>query len=164
MFVFVFSSRRRHSRCALVTGVQTCALPISVERAVEIAKERGARRSILLSVSAPFHCSLLAPAADIMTYALASAEITAPRPPVISNVTAGPVEDPDEIRNLLVEQVTGRGRWREGVVKMRDLGVEEVCELGIGRVLTGLVRRIDKELASRAIGTPEEIEAFLGAL
>lgn len=136
----------------------------AVERAVEIAKERGARRAILLPVSAPFHCSLLDPAADFMTYALASAEISAPNPPVIANVTASAVTEPDEIRNLLIEQVTSRVRWREGVLAMRDLGVEELCELGAGKVLSGLTRRIDRDMTSRAIGTPEDIEAFIGAL
>jgi [acyl-carrier-protein] S-malonyltransferase len=136
----------------------------AVERAVEIAKERGARRAVLLPVSAPFHCSLLEPAADVMTYALASAEISAPNPPVVANVTAAPVSDPDEIRNLLIEQVTSRVRWREGVLAMRDLGVEELCEIGAGKVLTGLVRRIDKEMSGRAIGAPADIEEFLGTL
>jgi [acyl-carrier-protein] S-malonyltransferase len=136
----------------------------AVERAVEIAKERGARRAILLPVSAPFHCSLLDPAADVMTYALASAEISMPNPPVIANVTAAPVTDPDEIRNLLIQQVTSRVRWREGVLAMRDLGVEELCELGAGKVLSGLTRRIERDMTSRAIGTPDDIEAFIGAL
>jgi len=136
----------------------------AVERAVEIAKERGVRRAVLLPVSAPFHCSLLDPAADVMTYALATANITAPNPPVVANVTAQPVSDPDEIRNLLIEQVTSRVRWRECVLTMRDLGVEELCEVGAGKVLTGLARRIDRDLGSRAIGTPADIEDFLGSL
>jgi [acyl-carrier-protein] S-malonyltransferase len=122
----------------------------AVERAVEIAKERGVRRAVLLPVSAPFHCSLLDPAADVMTYALATANITAPNPPVVANVTAQPVSDPDEIRNLLIEQVTSRVRWRECVLTMRDLGVEELCEVGAGKVLTGLARRIDRDLGARA--------------
>ena len=136
----------------------------AVERAVEIAKERGVRRAVLLPVSAPFHCSLLDPAADVMTYALATANITAPNPPVVANVTAQPVSDPDEIRNLLIEQVTSRVRWRECVLSMRDLGVEELCEVGAGKVLTGLARRIDRDLDARAIGTPVDIEDFLGSL
>jgi len=136
----------------------------AVERAVEIAKERGVRRAVLLPVSAPFHCSLLDPAADVMTYALATANITAPNPPVVANVTAQPVSDPDEIRNLLIEQVTSRVRWRECVLNMRDLGVEELCEVGAGKVLTGLARRIDRDLGARAIGTPVDIEDFLGSL
>ncbi|MBO6783921.1 MAG: ACP S-malonyltransferase [Alphaproteobacteria bacterium] len=136
----------------------------AVERAVELAKERGAKRAILLPVSAPFHCALLDPAADVMTYALASASVSAPNPPLVANVTAAPVSDPDEIRNLLIEQVTSRVRWRESVLAMRDEGVEELCELGAGKVLTGLVRRIDRDLAGRAVGTPADIEDFLGTL
>ncbi|HCP00620.1 MAG TPA: [acyl-carrier-protein] S-malonyltransferase [Rhodospirillaceae bacterium] len=135
----------------------------AVERAVEIAKERGARRAVLLPVSAPFHCSLLGPAADVNTYALASAEISVPNPSVVANVTAAPVTDPDEIRSLLIEQVTSRVRWRESVLAMRALGVEELCELGAGKVLSGLTRRIDREMTSRAIGSPEDIEDFLSA-
>ncbi len=136
----------------------------AVERAVEIAKERGAKRAMMLTVSAPFHCALLDPAADVMTYALASANMSAPNPPLIANVTAEPVSDPDDIRNLLIEQVTSRVRWRESVLAMRDLGVEELCELGAGKVLSGLVRRIDRDMSSRAIGTPADIEDFLGSL
>jgi [acyl-carrier-protein] S-malonyltransferase len=136
----------------------------AVERAIEIAKERGAKRAMLLPVSAPFHCSLLDPAADVMTYALATANISAPMPPLVANVTAAPVSDPDDIQNLLIEQVTSRVRWRESVLAMRDLGVEELCEIGAGKVLTGLVRRIDRELGSRTIGSPADIEEFLGSL
>lgn len=136
----------------------------AVERAVEIAKERGAKRAMMLTVSAPFHCALLEPAADVMTYALATADMAVPNPPLIANVTAAPLSDPDEIRNLLIEQVTSRVRWRESVLAMRDQGVEELCELGAGKVLSGLVRRIDREMSSRAIGTPADIEDFLGSL
>jgi [acyl-carrier-protein] S-malonyltransferase len=136
----------------------------AVERAVEIAKERGAKRAMMLTVSAPFHCALLDPAAGVMTYALATANITAPNPPVVANVTAAPVSDPDEIRNLLVEQVTSRVRWRECVLAMRDLGVDELCEIGAGKVLTGLNRRIDRDLTGRAIGSPADIEEFLATL
>jgi [acyl-carrier-protein] S-malonyltransferase len=126
----------------------------AVERAVEIAKDKGARRGILLPVSAPFHCQLMDPAADIMTYALASAEVNSPTPPVVTNVTAQPVSDPDEIRNLLIEQITHRVRWRECVLTMRELGVEELCEIGAGKVLSGLARRIDRDLNAQAIATP----------
>lgn len=136
----------------------------AVERAVDVAKERGAKRAMMLTVSAPFHCALLDPAADVMTYALATANITAPNPPVVANVTAAPVSDPDEIRNLLVEQVTSRVRWRECVLAMRDLGVDELCEIGAGKVLTGLNRRIDRDLTGRAIGSPADIEEFLATL
>lgn len=136
----------------------------AVERAVEIAKERGAKRAMMLTVSAPFHCALLDPAADVMTYALATADISVPNPPVVANVTAAPVSDPDEIRNLLVEQVTSRVRWRECVLTMRDRGVGELCEIGAGKVLTGLNRRIDRDLTGRAIGSPADIEDFLASL
>jgi len=136
----------------------------AVERAVEVAKERGARKAMMLTVSAPFHCSLLDPAADVMTYALATASMSVPNPPVVANVTAAPVSDPDDIRNLLVEQVTSRVRWRECVLAMRDLGVDELCEIGSGKVLTGLVRRIDREISGRAIGNPADIEEFLATL
>jgi len=136
----------------------------AVERAVEIAKERGAKKAMMLTVSAPFHCALLDPAADVMTYALATANISVPNPPVVANVTAAPVTDPDEIRNLLVEQVTSRVRWRECVLAMRDQGVDELCEIGAGKVLTGLNRRIDRDLTGRAIGSPADIEDFLATL
>jgi [acyl-carrier-protein] S-malonyltransferase len=136
----------------------------AVERAVEIAKDKGARRGILLPVSAPFHCQLMDPAADIMTYALASAEVNSPTPPVVTNVTAQPVSDPDEIRNLLIEQITHRVRWRECVLTMRELGVEELCEIGAGKVLSGLARRIDRDLNAQAIATPADVETFLGSL
>lgn len=136
----------------------------AVERALHLAKDRGARKAMMLTVSAPFHCSLLDPAADVMTYALAAASISAPNPPLVANVIAAPVSDPDDIRNLLVEQVTGRVRWRECVLTMRDQGVHELCEIGSGKVLTGLVRRIDREIIGRAIGNPTDIEEFLATL
>jgi len=136
----------------------------AVERAIKIAKDKGARSGILLPVSAPFHCQLMDPAADIMTYALAAADIKPPTPPVVTNVTAQPVSDPDEIRSLLIEQITHRVRWRECVLTMRDLGVEELCEIGAGKVLSGLARRIDRELGAQAISTPADVESFLGSL
>ena len=135
----------------------------AVERAIEIAKDRGARRGILLPVSAPFHCQLMDPAADIMTYALASAEVSPPVPPVVTNVTAQPVSDPDEIRNLLIEQITHRVRWRECVLTMAELGVEELCEIGAGKILSGLARRIDRDLEARSVATPADVESFLGS-
>ena len=136
----------------------------AVERAIEIAKDKGARRGILLPVSAPFHCQLMDPAADIMTYALATAEVNPPSPPVVTNVTAQPASDPDEIRSLLIEQITHRVRWRECVLSMRDLGVEELCEIGAGRVLSGLARRIDRDLGAQSVATPADVETFLGSL
>jgi len=136
----------------------------AVEQAIDIAAGKGARRAVMLPVSAPFHCALMDPAADIMTYALASAEIGVPVPPVVTNVTAQPVSDPDEIRSLLIEQITQRVRWRESVLAMRDLGVEELCEIGAGKVLSGLARRIDRDLEARAVATPADVENFLGSL
>jgi len=136
----------------------------AVERAVDLAKDKGAKRGILLPVSAPFHCQLMDPAADIMTYALASAEMVAPTPPVVTNVTAQPVSDPDEIRNMLIEQITHRVRWRECVLTMCELGVEELCEIGAGKVLSGLARRIDRDLAAQSVATPADIETFIASL
>ncbi len=136
----------------------------AVERAIAIAAERGARRSILLPVSAPFHCALMAPAAREMEEALAQVEIREPFVPLVANVTAAPVQDPDEIRRLLVAQVTGLVRWRESVLAMRAAGVEEIVELGAGRVLAGLAKRIDRSLAAVSLGTPSDIEAFVKRL
>ncbi|MCZ6509140.1 MAG: ACP S-malonyltransferase [Alphaproteobacteria bacterium] len=136
----------------------------AVERAVEIAKEKGARRGILLPVSAPFHCQLMDPATDIMTYALAEADVKPPTPPVVTNVTAQPVSDPDEIRSLLIEQITHRVRWRECVLTMCELGVEDICEIGVGKVLSGLARRIDRDLAAQSIAAPADVESFLASL
>jgi [acyl-carrier-protein] S-malonyltransferase len=133
----------------------------AVERAVEVAKEKGAKRAMLLQVSAPFHCPMMAPAADVMAEALAEVNIDAPIIPLIANVTAGPVEDPVEIRRLLVEQVTGMVRWRESCMTMRQKEVEILVEVGSGKVLSGLARRIHKELSALNIGLPADIEAFL---
>ncbi len=136
----------------------------AVERAVDVAKEKGAKRAMLLQVSAPFHCPMMAPAADVMAEALAAVTIEVPTVPVIANVTAAPVEDPAEIRKLLVEQVTGMVRWRECCLTMRGKGVDTLVEVGSGKVLAGLAKRIDRELAASNIGTPADVEAFLGAL
>jgi len=136
----------------------------AVERAVAIAAERGVRRSIMLPVSAPFHCALMKPAADEMADALGEVKLSEPWVPLIANVSAAPVRDSDEIKRLLVEQVTGLVRWRECVLAMKEQGVTEQIELGAGRVLTGLTKRIDKELTGQAIGTPAEIEAFVKTL
>ncbi|HSR72834.1 MAG TPA: ACP S-malonyltransferase, partial [Kiloniellales bacterium] len=133
----------------------------AVERAVELAAARGARRAVMLSVSAPFHCPLMAPAADAMAEALADTEIRPPRVPLVANVTAEAVVDPDNLRSLLVQQVTGLVRWRESVLYMKDQGVESLVELGAGKVLTGLTRRIDRDLQALAVGTPEDLEAFV---
>jgi [acyl-carrier-protein] S-malonyltransferase len=137
---------------------------VAVERAIAIAAERGTKRSVMLPVSAPFHCALMQPAADEMREALAGAAIAMPVVPVVANVTAKAVSDPETIRRLLVEQVTGLVRWREGVLAMKAQGVEELVEIGAGKVLTGLTKRIDRELKGQAAGTPEEIEAVLKTL
>ena len=132
----------------------------AVERAVEIAADKGARRAIMLPVSAPFHCSLMAPAADVMAEALAEVVMQPPSLTLVANVTAAPVEDPDSIRSLLVQQVTAMVRWRESVLRMKEEGVETLVELGAGKILSGLVRRIDRDLQIANAGTPEEIEAL----
>jgi len=133
----------------------------AIDRAVAIAAEKGFKRSVLLPVSAPFHCALMRPAADAMEAALEKAEIKAPAVPLVANVTAAPVSDPVAIRRQLVEQVTGTVRWRESVLAMKDLGVTTLIEVGAGKVLTGLTKRIDKEIAGVSLQTPEDIEAFL---
>ena len=136
----------------------------AIDRAVEIAKAKGAKRAIMLPVSAPFHCALMAPAADVMADALAEVSM-APLPvPLVANITAQPVTDPAEIRPLLVEQVTGMVRWRECVLTMKELGVDTMVEIGAGKVLSGLGRRIDADLGTMSVGTPETIEEFLNGL
>ena len=136
----------------------------AVARAVEIATERGAKKAVTLPVSAPFHCTLMGPAADAMQDALAETDIKAPLVPVVANVTAAPTSEPDEIRKLLVDQVTGMVRWRESVLHMKDQGVSEMVELGSGKVLCGLVRRIDRDISCANAGTPEEVEALIETL
>jgi len=136
----------------------------AVERAMKLGAERGARRSILLPVSAPFHCALMEPAAREMEEALAAVAMETPAVPLIANVTAASVDEPETIRRLLVEQVTGLVRWRESVLAMKGEGVDTVIELGVGRVLSGLVKRIDRDLAVMSVGTPAEIETFLKTL
>ncbi|WP_397543009.1 ACP S-malonyltransferase [Roseovarius salis] len=131
----------------------------AVERAVELAKQRGAKRAMLLPVSAPFHCALMAPAADAMKEALAEVEIAVPRVPLVANVAAEAVQDPETIRRLLVEQVTGSVRWRESVEYMGREGVTEIWEIGAGKALSGMIRRIDRNIACRAVGTPEDVKA-----
>jgi [acyl-carrier-protein] S-malonyltransferase len=132
----------------------------AVEKAMEIAKTKGARRSILLPVSAPFHCSLMQPAADVMLEALASVEISPPKVPLVANVTAAPVTDPEVIRKLLVEQVTATVRWRESVVFMAGQGVTLFVELGAGKVLTGLLKRIVDTATGIGVAVPAEVDAY----
>ena len=134
----------------------------AVERAVDIAKARGARRAMLLPVSAPFHCALMRPAAEAMTEALAGAAILAPKVPVVANVTARPETDPETIRRLLAEQVTGRVRWRESVLWMAEAGVTETVEIGAGKALSGMIRRIAKEIETRAVNTAADVAAIAG--
>jgi len=136
----------------------------AVERAVELAGERGAKRCVMLPVSAPFHCALMAPAAEAMAEALAQVTLRPPAIPVVANVTAAPVSSPETIRRLLVEQVTGMVRWRESVLAMKDAGIDSLVELGAGKVLSGLARRIDRDLTGTAVGTPEDIEALVKSL
>jgi len=132
----------------------------AVDRAIDIARGRGVKRAMLLPVSAPFHCALMQPAADRMADALGGAAITGPIVPRIANVTAARATDPDDIRRLLVAQVTGTVRWRESVLAAIAIGVDSFIELGAGRVLTGLVRRIAPDAAAHNAGTPAEIEAL----
>jgi len=136
----------------------------AVERGVEIAKEKGAKRAMLLEVSAPFHCALMQPAADAMEAALATATIKAPFVPVIANVTAGPVTDPAQIGTLLVQQVTGMVRWRESVEAMIGLGVTTFVEVGAGKVLSGLVKRINRDVTTVSLESMDDIEAFVKTL
>lgn len=135
----------------------------AVERAAEIAKEKGAKRAVMLPVSAPFHCALMQPAADVMAEALAGVEIKAPAVPLIANVRADAVTDPDTIRQLLVEQVTGSVRWRESVEAMAAKGVTEFWEIGAGKALSGMIRKIDRALVSKQVGTDADVKAVSGA-
>ncbi|MGC0225110.1 ACP S-malonyltransferase [Pseudooceanicola nitratireducens] len=136
----------------------------AVERAVEIAKEKGAKRAVLLPVSAPFHCALMAPAADVMAEALEKVEMKAPAVPLVANVRAEAVTDAATIRALLVEQVTGSVRWRESVGYMAAKGVTEVWEIGAGKALAGMIRRIERSITCRAVGTPEDVTAAVESL
>lgn len=136
----------------------------AVERAIALAEESGVKRCILLPVSAPFHCALMEPAAEVMEKALAEVDLRHPIVPVMANVTAAPVEAPDDIRDLLVRQVTGAVRWRECVLAMKEADVDTLVELGVGKVLTGLARRIDRDLTAVSVESPDDIEAFLKTL
>ena len=136
----------------------------AVDRAIAIAAERGFKRSVKLPVSAPFHCSLMQPAADVMRDALEKVEIKAPVVPLIANVTAQAVTDPAKIRALLIEQVTGSVRWRESVLFLKEQGVAQLVECGAGAVLAGMTKRIDKEITALSLSSPEDIDAFLKSL
>jgi len=135
----------------------------AIDRAIALAAEKGFKRSVLLPVSAPFHCALMQPAADAMAEALDKVTVNAPVVPVVANVTAAPTVDPALIRAQLVQQVTGTVRWRESVLAMKGLGVERLIEAGSGKVLAGLVKRIDKDISAVSLQTPEDIDAFLSA-
>ena len=134
----------------------------AVERAVEIAKARGAKRALLLPVSAPFHCALMQPAAERMAEALAGVAITVPSVPLVANVRAEAVSNPEEIRRLLVAQVTGRVRWRESVAWMAAQGVDEFIEVGAGKALSGMVKRIVRDAATKAVGTAADVRSLAG--
>ena len=121
------------------------------------------RKAVMLDVSAPFHCPLLQPAADAMAEALATVDIDEPVVPLIANVTAAPVSDPEEVKRLLVEQVTATVRWRECVLAMKELGVETLAEMGEGKVLSGMVRRIDRDMKAMPVQGPEDLESLLAA-
>ncbi|MDQ8729875.1 ACP S-malonyltransferase [Bradyrhizobium sp. LHD-71] len=135
----------------------------AVDRAVEIARGKGAKRAMLLPVSAPFHCSLMKPAADVMADALSKVTINRPAVPLVSNVLASAIDDPDEIRRRLIEQVTGTVRWRESVVYMAGEGVTKFFEIGAGKVLTGLVKRIADGATGVSVGSPADIAAVKAA-
>ncbi len=134
---------------------------VAVERAVVLAKEAGARRAIMLPVSVPTHSALMAPVAEIMDEALAQAALGTPAVPVVANVKAEAISAPDEIHAALVAQVTGMVRWRESIMWMADQGAEKLVEVGAGKILSGLTRRIDKELETQSLSVPADIEAFL---
>jgi len=136
----------------------------AVERAIGIAKGKGARRALLLPVSAPFHCSLMQPAAEVMAEALANVEIAAPRVPLVANVRAEAVSDPAEIRRLLVEQVTSPVRWRESVLWLAGHGVTELVEIGAGKALSGMARRIDRALTTSVVNTAADVKTLAEAL
>ena len=143
--------------------VISCAKP-AVEHAARLCTEKGAKRALMLSVSAPFHSALMQPAADAMREALADVEKQAPAVPVVANVTVSPLTDPEDIAARLVEQVTGRVRWRETVEWFGANGVATLAEVGSGKVLSGLARRINRDIATLAIGTPADIDAAMAAL
>jgi len=136
----------------------------AVERAVEIAKQKGAKRAVMLNVSAPFHCSLMEPAAEAMEKALEEIDLQPPKLPVVANVTGYALESPDEVRNRLVQQVVRMVRWRESVEYMSDKGIDRMVEIGHGKTLSGLVKRIDRSISTTSVGMPKDVEAFLNEM
>ncbi|MDG1504642.1 MAG: ACP S-malonyltransferase, partial [Planktomarina sp.] len=136
---------------------------VAVERALDLAKEAGAKRAVLLPVSAPFHCALMQPAAERMAQALAEVEIRKPSVPVVANVRASAQSDPELLRSLLIEQVTGAVRWRDSMAYLAAAGVTEIWEVGAGKALSGMIRRIDRSITCQAIGSPEDIAKLQAA-
>jgi len=136
----------------------------AVERAVDLAKERGAKRALLLPVSAPFHCPLMHPAAEEMAVALAEVQMNEPAVPLVANVLAHDVTSPTTIRSLLVDQITGSVRWRESVLWMAEKGVTEIWEIGAGKALSGMIRRIDKTVATKNVGSPADVAAVIESM
>jgi [acyl-carrier-protein] S-malonyltransferase len=130
---------------------------------MELARAKGAKRALLLPVSAPFHCALMQPAAEAMAAALAGVDIKKPKAPLVANVSASIIDEPDSIRASLVAQVTGAVRWRESVLAMAQHGVDHFIELGAGKVLSGLIRRIAEGATCASIGAPADVEAFKAA-
>ena len=137
---------------------------LAVERAVDLATQNGAKRAVILPVSAPFHCSLMQPAAQEMREALAEVQFNAPCVPVVANVTAQAENDPEVLKSLLVDQITGVVRWRESVLWMSDNGIEEMVEIGAGKVLNGLIRRINKEISCDNVGNLDQVTAYIDKL
>jgi [acyl-carrier-protein] S-malonyltransferase len=135
----------------------------AVERAMSLAKLKGAKRALLLPVSAPFHCTLMQPAAEAMTEALREASLQAPRPPLVANFSASPLSDPGAIRQSLVAQITGTVRWRESIAYMSEHGVTRFVEIGAGKVLAGLVKRIAAGATAVSVGSPEDVAAYKNA-
>lgn len=159
----------QHQVCAAANDNDPAQVVVSghkeaVERAVEIAKEMGAKRAVMLPVSAPFHCSLMEPAARVMADALSHVDVERPAVPLVANVLAHDVSDPTTIRSLLVQQVTGSVRWRESVQWMGAHGVTEIWEIGAGKALSGMVRRINKEIATRAVGSADDVKTAAESL
>jgi [acyl-carrier-protein] S-malonyltransferase len=144
---------------AVISGAKS-----AIDRAAQLAKAHGVRRFVPLNVSAPFHCALMQPAADAMATALAETEVKRPAVPLVANVTAAPISDPDEIKRRLVEQVTGTVRWRECVAAMAEDGVTDLVEVGAGKVLAGLAKRIVPTLNAISVGAPQDIDAALALL
>ena len=136
----------------------------AIEAAVELAKEKGARKAMMLPVSAPFHCPLMQPAADVMEEALAKVDLSVPSVPLVSNIVAAPTTEPAEIKSLLVQQVTGMVRWRESVAYMAENSVDTIVELGAGQVLSGLAKRIDRSLTVMNAAGPDDIDTLIQAL